>query len=121
MGATIRYSEAFKQQVLRELEEGKLESIEQARRVYGIRGGGTITKWIQNYGKTHLMRKVVRVEKPEEISELKQLRKRVRDLEKGLASAHLDLKLEEAYTRVACRSAGIDDVDEFKKKHGGKQ
>ncbi len=42
MGATIRYSEAFKQQVLCELEEGKLESIEQARRVYGIRGGGTM-------------------------------------------------------------------------------
>ena len=121
MEATVRYSEAFKQQILRELEEGKLESHEQARRVYGIRGSSTITKWILKYGKTHLMRKVVRVEKPEETSELKQLRRRVRDLEKGLADAHLDLKLEEAYTRVACRAAGIEDVDEFKKKHGGKR
>ncbi len=121
MGEVVRYSEAFKQQVLRELEEGKLESIEQARRVYGIRGGGTISYWIRKYGKRHLMRKVVRVEKPEEVSELKQLRRRVRDLEKALADAHLDMKVEEAYLRVACRAAGIEDVEEFKKKHGGKR
>jgi hypothetical protein len=59
------------------------------------------------------------VETPKEVSEMKQLRKRVRELEKGLADAHLDLKLEEAYTRIACKAAGIEDVDAFKKKHGG--
>jgi len=75
-GEVVRYSEAFKQQVLRELEEGKLESIEQARRVYRIRGGGTISCWMRKYGKRHLMRKAVRVEKPEEVSELEQLRRR---------------------------------------------
>ncbi len=119
MEETIRYSEAFKQQVLRELEEGRLESPEQARRVYGIRGNGTVAGWVRKYGKTGLLRKVVRVEKPEETSELKQLRKRVRDLEKALADAHLDRKLEEAYTRLACKAAGIADVEGFKKKHGG--
>ena len=41
-------------------------------------------------------------------------------MEKGLADAHLDLKLEEAYTRIACKAAGIEDVDAFKKKHGGR-
>ena len=120
MDVTIRYSEAFKQQVLRELEEGKLKSQEQARRVYGIRGSSTVAKWIGKYGKTGLMRKVVRVEKPEERSELKELRKRVRDLEKALADAHLDLKLEKSYTLQACDIAGIEDVDGFKKKGGGK-
>ncbi len=119
MDVTIRYSEAFKQQVLRELEEGKLESPGHARRVYGIRGSSTIAGWIQRYGKKHLMRKVVRVERLEERNELKDLRKRVRDLEKALADAHLDLKLEEAYTRQACQAAGIKDVEGFKKKFGG--
>jgi len=121
MGEVIRYSEAFKQQVLRELEEGKLQSIEQARRVYGIRGGGTIRYWIEKYGKRDLLKKVVRVEKPGEESELKQLRRRVRDLEKALADAHLDLKVGEAYLRIACRAAGIEDVEGFKKKHGGRR
>jgi hypothetical protein len=45
----------------------------------------------------------------------------MRDLERALATAHLDLKLNDAYLQIACRSAGIDDVDGFKKKHAGKQ
>ena len=121
MEVTIRYSEAFKQQVLRELEEGKLESHEQARRVYGIGGKTTIRNWIRTYGKTGLMRKVVRVQKAKETSELKQLRMRVRELEKALADAHLDLKLEASYTRQACELAGIEDVEEFKKKRDGQR
>ena len=120
MGSVIRYSEAFKLQVLRELEEGKFSSKEAAKCAYGIGGSETISGWIRKYGKKHLQNKVVRVEKPDETSELKRLRKRVRDLEKGLADAHLDLKFEEAYTRIACRRAGIADVAEFKKKNVGK-
>lgn len=115
----VRYSEAFKLQVLRELEEGKFPSKEAARRAYGIHGCATLFKWIIKYGKENLLDKVVRVETPKEVSELKQLRKRIRELEKGLANAHLDLKLEEAYTRIACRAAGIEDVEAFKKKHDG--
>ena len=104
----------------RELEEGKFVSKHAARRTYGIRGSGTLLLWIAKYGKEHLLDKVIRVETPKEVNELKELRKRMRDLEKALANAHLDLKLEEAYTRIACRAAGIEDVDAFKKKHAGK-
>ena len=116
----IKYSEAFKLQVLRELEEGKFSSKEAIRRAYGIHGGGTIGNWIAKYGKADLLTKVVKVETPKEVSEMKQLRKRLRELEQGLANAHLDLKLEETYTRIACQAAGIEDVDAFKKKHGGR-
>jgi len=115
------YSEAFKMQVLRELEEGRFGSPEQARRTYGIRGCGTLQSWMRKYGKQHLLSKVVRVETPKEINELQLLRKRVRHLEKGLADAHLDLKLEQAYVRLACQVAGIEDVEAFKKKSGGKR
>ena len=120
MEGSVRYSEAFKQQVLRELEERKFENHAQVQRAYGIRGAETIKGWILKYGKMNLLRRVIRVEKPEERNELKALRQRVRELEKGLADAHLDLKLEQAYTRLACRVAGIGDVEGFKKKHGGK-
>ena len=63
----------------------------------------------------------MRVEKPEEINELKQLRERTRRLEKALADANLDLALERQYTRLACQRAGIDDVVGFKKKAAGQQ
>ena len=120
MRTCIRYSEGFKMQVLGELEEGKFESQEALRRTYGIRGGATLQRWIRKYGKTHLLTRVIRVEKPEEQSEVSMLRKRVKTLEKALADAHIDLKLEEAYTRIACKTAGIEDVADFKKKHVGK-
>ena len=117
MGATIRYSEAFKLQVLRELEEGRFGTCTQAAKAYGIRGNGTVERWAGKYGKNHLLGKVIRVETPKEVSEVKELRKRVRDLEKALADAHLKGRFDEAYLGIACRAAGIDDVDDFKKKH----
>jgi transposase-like protein len=116
----MRYSEAFKQQVLRELEEGKFSSAYGAARAYGIRGGWTIQKWMLRYGREHLMRKVVRVETPKEVNEVKELRKRMRELEKALADAHIDARLDAAYLKIACRAAGIENVEDFKKKHAGK-
>lgn len=121
MNVRMRYSEAFKQQVLRELDEGKFESVHAALRAYGIRGASTIQRWMRRYGRQHLLRKVIQVQIPKEVSEVKELRKRVRELEKALADAHMDLKLEDAYLEIACEAAGIEDVEEFKKKHGGKR
>jgi hypothetical protein len=47
------------------------------------------------------------------------MKDRVRELEKALVDAHLDLRLEKAWAKLACGVAGIEDVDEFKKKHDG--
>ncbi len=121
MQSAIRYSEAFKLQVLRELEEGRFETRAAAYRAYGIRGQGTIDSWAVKYGKNHLVGKVIRVETPKEVSEVKTLRKRVKDLEKALADEHLGHMLDEAYLEIACEAAGIDDVDAFKKKHVGRR
>ena len=65
-GRVVRYSEAFKMQLIQELESGKLDSIEHARRSYGITGTTTIQKWLKKYGRNDLRAKVVRVEKPDE-------------------------------------------------------
>jgi hypothetical protein len=62
---------------------------------------------------------VIRVEKPEEVNEKEQLKRRVRALERALADTNIDLALERQYTRLACERAGIRDVAEFKKKAGG--
>lgn len=118
--AVIRYSEAFKLQVLREFDEGRFKTPSEAARTYGIRSQGTIRYWARKYGKQHLLSKVIRVETPKEIDETQVLRKRVRDLEKALADAHLRERFDAAYLKIACRTAGIEDVEGFKKKHAGK-
>ena len=113
----IRYSEAFKMQIVRELEGG-LINIDQIRRKYGIGGCYTIRRWVSKYGNGSIGR-VIRVEKPEEINERQELKRRVRALEKALADANIDLALERAYTELACERAGVG-VQEFKKKAIGK-
>lgn len=114
----IRYSEAFKMAVVRELEEKDLP-FEEMRRKYGIKGAVTMQKWVWKYGNgSRRMR--IRVEKPEEINQLKKLKERVKALESLLADTNLELALERQYTRMACKRAGIEDVVEFKKKGTGK-
>lgn len=113
----IRYSEAFKMQVVRELEENDLP-FSTLQRKYGIRGCDTIQKWTRKYGNGS-RGKVIRVQKPEEINEVKKLKERVRLLERAVADANVDLAIERAYTEIACERAGIKDVVEFKKKTAG--
>jgi transposase-like protein len=119
MKSVVRYSEAFKLQVVRELEQGRFGSIAEVRRAYGVRGSATVDAWIRRFGKDHLLGKVVRVMKADEQAEVQALRKQVKDLKGALADAHLDLKFESAYVKLACEAAGIRDVAEFKKKHAG--
>ena len=114
----IRYSEAFKRAVVGELESGEQTMVELQRK-YGIRGSGTIKWWLGKYGNGS-RGKVIRVEKPEAINELQELKRRIRRLEAALADANIDLALERQYTRMACEQAGIKDIEAFKKKGAGK-
>jgi transposase len=113
----IRYSEAFKMEVVRELEAGGL-AFEDVALKYGIKGKATVSRWVRQYG-NGTRGKVLRVERPGEINELKRLKARVRLLEASLADANIDAALERAYTRLACQRAGITDVAGFKKKAAG--
>src|SRR5215467_15114441 len=115
--AAIRYSEAFKIQIVRELETGGI-NIDQIRRKYSIGGCASIRGWAKKYGNGSVGR-VIRVENRKEIDERAELKRRVRALEKALADASIDLAIERAYTQIACERAGIKDVAEFKKKHAG--
>ena len=114
MNFGIRYSEAFKMEVIRELEENDLP-FAQIQQKYGIKGCATVQSWARKYG-NGTRGKVIRVQKPEEIDEQKRLKLRVRRLETALADANVDLAIERGYTRLACDRAGIKDVEAFKKK-----
>jgi len=119
MRTMMRYSEAFKLQVVRALETGQFQGAREAGRAYGVKGPNTVACWVRQYGKNHLLGKVVLVMKADEQTEVKALRQRNRDLERALSDAHLDAKLDAAYLQIACETAGIKDVAEFKKKHAG--
>jgi len=111
-----RYSEAFKRQVVEELEQGKFTSAFDAQQSYGILGDGTISRWMKKYGRDNLFPKLVRIETMKERDKKKEDRKRIRDLEAALSDAHIDNCLEHAFLEIACERMGIS-VEEFKKKH----
>lgn len=116
MKETIRYSEAFKRKVVGEVEEGKHGSIDGARRAYGIRGSETVNKWIRKMGREDLLPKRIRIETMKERDELKEGKKRIRELEAAVADAHIDFCLEKAYLTIACERLG-EEREGFKKKH----
>ncbi len=104
---TKLYSLAFKQKVISEIESGKLTRSE-ARKLYGISGGSTLTTWLKKLGKTYLLNKVVRIEMKDEVSKLKQLEKEKKELESALANAHLKLITYETLIEVAEEELGVD-------------
>ena len=113
----MRYSEAFKQQVVEELEAGRFGSPHEAAQAYGV-DSGSVKRWAKQYGKGHLLRKVVRVEKQGEPGEIKRLKERVRELEAALADSVMDQALDQAFYEILCKRTGTDP-EAFKKKHAG--
>jgi transposase len=113
----VRYSEAFKRQIVGEIEAGRYKSFQEAREAYGVTGCGTVEGWIKRYGKTHLLCRIVRVEVPEERDQIKELKKRVKELEKALADTKVEEVLARAYFEILCEDCGVKDPEGFKKKH----
>ena len=84
----IRYSEAFKHQIVKEIEEGGL-ALEEVRVKYGIKGYSTIQGWIKRIGKLGALPKIVRVETPDEKSQIKELERQVQELKNSLAETQV--------------------------------
>ena len=115
--ATTRYSQAFKRQVVEEIARGKFNSAGQARKAYGIVGPDTVPRWLRQFGRTDLLPKRIRIETMQERDELKEARKRIRELEAALSDAHMDRCLGDAFLEIACEKLGTTPV-ELKKKSG---
>jgi len=101
-----RYSEAFKQQVVKEIEEGTLR-IAEAARMYDISVAG-IYKWLHNLGKDHLIGKGVYVKKRNELDKIKKLELEKKQLEAALAKTHLSVFCLESMIEAAEKTYGID-------------
>lgn len=92
-GKIKRYSEVFRRQVVAEYEAGN--SIPSLNKKYGITGMHTIQRWIQQYGREGLRQEVVHIQTAEEASRVRELERRVKELEQALGKVTLEkLKLE---------------------------
>jgi transposase-like protein len=111
-----RYSEAFKSQVLTEIETGVI-SMAQARTKYGIRGMTTITTWARKSGRFGIVPKLIRVETPSERDETKALKEENKRLKAAIADLVLDRKIAESTLEVICEQQGWD-IEDIKKKAG---
>ena len=114
----IRYSECFKREVVEALEAGRFRSADSAREHYGIKGMGTIARWLKRLGKNHLQTKVVRVEKPDEADRIRELQKQVAKLERALGQTQAQNLLNQEFLKRACQRLG-EDLETFKKKSAG--
>jgi transposase-like protein len=104
-------------QAVREVETGQ-NCARAVERKYGIKGNGTVTGWVRQLG-SGKYGKIIRVEKPDEISEACRLRRQLQLTKGALADAHIELALEKAFLRVACEQLD-QTVEGFKKKHDGR-
>ena len=112
----IRYSEAFKLQVVSELESGKFRTHLEAREAYGITGCSTIPSWLKKYGRDHLLKKIVRVETVNEKDEIKALKKEIAQLKEAVADSRIQELIHKAAFDVVCKEYGLGSPDEVKKK-----
>ena len=110
-----RYSEAFKMQLVQEIESGKFDSIEHARRTYSTGGAPTLQNWLKKYGRNDLRTRIVHVQKPEEQDQVKKLQSEIKALKDALVETQMQSLLNKSVYEVLCEEVGIDP-EEFKKK-----
>ncbi len=110
---TIRYSLSFKHQVVREIEQNGL-GLDYVRRKYGIKGSSTIQKWLRKFGKSHLIKQIIRVETMEEKDRIKHLEAEVKKLKLALA----DSMLAQRSLEVVIDEANKEYKTDLKKSFG---
>lgn len=111
-GQPMRYSLAFKQKVVSEIENG-IYNLSEATRVYNV-SYKAIYAWLKYFGKDHLHNRIVRVQMRNEADRIKELEQEKKKLESALAQAHL---------KIIALESTIESAEElykvsFKKKSG---
>lgn len=111
--AVNRYSEAFKQQVVQEVESGQ-GTVQDLRRKYGL-SPNTIQYWIKRMGKLELLPRIIRVEKPDEKDKIRELEREIRQLKESLADTQVDYLIAKSQFEIVCEQQGLNP-EEVKKK-----
>jgi transposase-like protein len=93
------YEEAFKRQVVEEVESGRLSPLD-ASREYGVTKS-LVRVWLDDYGRFRPKRDIVEVV-------MKSEKDRIAELEKALAEAHLKIRVTEELLNQAEKKYGGD-------------
>lgn len=109
-----RYSQAFKQQVVREYEAGA--SIYSLLQKYGIGGHKTVQRWVKQYGRSGYRAEMVVIQTVDDQLEVKAMRQRIADLEAALAESILENRMLNATIEVASQTLELDLKKNFGKK-----
>ena len=99
-----RYSMAFKKQVVQEYEDGAM--IAELQRKYGLSNGPTVKRWISQYRRAGVRHTVMHIQRPEEQEQVKELQKRLAEMEKLVAQLSLDKFMLESSLAVAEEELG---------------
>ena len=114
----LRYSEAFKLQVVNDNEAGRYSSVAEAAKANGITGGQTIPRWLKKYKKDHLMPRKVTVQKPEELTERQRLKKEIAELKNTVCHlSNKNVMLESTFQTV-CEMYDLGKAGDVAKKLG---
>lgn len=111
-GPHLRYSMAFKQKIVSEIENG-IYKISDASRVYNV-SDVSIYAWLRQFGKGHLFNHIVRIQMRDEADRIKELEQEKKKLESALAQAHLKIITLESTIECAEELYKVN----FKKKSG---
>lgn len=109
-----RYSQAFKQQVVREYEAGA--SNFSLRQKYGIGAHQTVERWVKQYGRFGYRSELVHIQTVEDQLEVKAMKKRMAELESALAESTLENRMLKTTLEVASQALELDLKKTFGKK-----
>lgn len=109
-----RYSQAFKQQVVREYEAGA--SIYSLRQKYGIGAHNTVERWVKQYGRSGYRAEVVHIQTVEDQLEYRAMKQRIVELESALVQSTLENRMLKTTIEVASEALAIDLKKNFGKK-----
>jgi transposase-like protein len=102
-----RYSEAFKRQIVRDLERGVITASE-VRKKYGVSGGNTIEYWLKRYGTGKVSPKTRKRKDVAASRKLLVYERRTRELEQAVARLTVEKVALESLIDEAQTELGID-------------
>ena len=109
-----KYSQAFKQQVVREYEDGA--SIYKLLQKYGVGSHATVKRWIKKFSRSAYRSEIVRIQTVEDHLEVKAMKKHIAELETALAESVLENRMLKATIDVASDAFAVDIKKNFGKE-----
>ena len=86
----------------------KPSKLSEVKKKYDIHGGNTVQRWIKNFGKNHLLNKIIRVETMDERNKIRQLEEDNKRLKLALADAYMAKNCLEEVIRMADKEYKTD-------------